>query len=251
MMTLRDSYTFMLGRIGLSLTPDWTARDLFPLLTSVLGAVLRGFMHKPFLKSSKGPILVKKRALLKNRRYISVGRQFIAEEGCEINGKSLRGVVFGDRATVGAYALIRPSNYYGGQVGEGLRVGNNSNIGAFGYVGCSGFICIGNNVMLGPRVSLYAENHVFERTDITIKEQGVSRSYVTIEDDCWIGSHSVILAGVTVGKGSVVAAGSVVTEDVPPYSIVAGVPARLIKSRLPADDKSTRVSVDNVTGITT
>jgi len=56
---------------------------------------------------------------------------------------------------------------------------------------------------------------------------------VVIEDDCWIASNSVILAGVTIGKGSVVAAGSVVTHDVPPFSIVAGVPARLIKNRLP------------------
>jgi acetyltransferase-like isoleucine patch superfamily enzyme len=59
----------------------------------------------------------------------------------------------------------------------------------------------------------------------------VKKEKVVIEDDCWIASNSILLAGVTIGKGSIVAAGSVVTQDVPPYSVVAGVPARVIKNR--------------------
>ena len=86
--------------------------------------------------------------------------------------------------------------------------------------------------MLAPRVSIYAENHVFDNPNITIKAQGVTKSAVVIEDDCWIAANVVILAGVTIGKGSVIAAGSVVNEDVPAFSVVAGVPARVIKSRL-------------------
>jgi acetyltransferase-like isoleucine patch superfamily enzyme len=112
-----------------------------------------------------------------------------------------------------------------------LKIGNNSNIGPYCYIGCSGYIEIGNNVMISPRVSIYAENHVFDRTDITMKEQGVNRQFVKIEDDCWVAANSIILAGVTIGKGSVIAAGSIVTKDIPPYSIVAGVPARVIKQR--------------------
>jgi acetyltransferase-like isoleucine patch superfamily enzyme len=64
-----------------------------------------------------------------------------------------------------------------------------------------------------------------------IRDQGVEKKEVIIEDDCWIAANSILLAGVTIGKGSVVAAGSVVTENVPPYSVVAGVPAKWIKSR--------------------
>jgi len=87
--------------------------------------------------------------------------------------------------------------------------------------------------MISPRVSIYAENHVFNEVTQTIKSQGVVRKNVVIEDDCWIAANSIILAGVTIGKGSVVAAGSVVTTDVPPYSVVGGVPACIIKKRLP------------------
>jgi len=86
-------------------------------------------------------------------------------------------------------------------------------------------------VLMGPRVTLLAENHVFDDLDLPIKEQGVVRSAIHIEDDCWLGAGSTVLAGVTVGHGSVVAAGSVVTKDVPPGSVVAGVPAKLVRSR--------------------
>jgi acetyltransferase-like isoleucine patch superfamily enzyme len=124
---------------------------------------------------------------------------------------------------------FRPSNIYGGAIGAGLKVGDHSNIGPFAYIGCSGFISIGNNVMISPRVSIYAENHVFDNPEILMKEQGVTQAPVIIEDDCWIASNSIILAGVTIGKGSVIAAGSVVTKDIPPYSVAAGVPAKVIK----------------------
>jgi acetyltransferase-like isoleucine patch superfamily enzyme len=98
-------------------------------------------------------------------------------------------------------------------------------------VGCSGFIEIGSGVMMGPRVGLFAENHIFDRTDIPMRLQGVDRKFIRIEDDVWLGTNSVILAGVTVGRGAVVSAGSVVTKDVPQYAIVGGVPAKVIRMR--------------------
>ncbi len=238
---LRDTLVKFLARASVPVQDEWDLRDLSTMLCQLIGAAVRGAFHAPWLKRSSGVMLVKKHARLSYHRHISVGKRFIAEEGCEINGKSRRGLVFGNRVTIGAYALIRPSNAYGGAVGEGLEIGDNSNIGAFGYVGCSGFIKIGNKVMLGPRVSLYAENHVFDRADLDIKDQGVERSFIVIEDDCWIGASSIILAGVTVGRGSVIAAGSVVTKNVPAYSIVAGVPAKVIRSRSTvADSESDR-----------
>jgi acetyltransferase-like isoleucine patch superfamily enzyme len=149
---------------------------------------------------------------------------------------SKRGIVFGERCTVGRFASIVPTNPLLGELGEGLKLGDHSNIGAYSYIGCSGYIEIGNNVMRGPRVNLMAENHRFERVDIPMKGQGVDKSFIRIEDDCWIGVNSSVLAGVTIGRGSIVAAGAVVTKDVAPYSIVGGVPARLIRSRKNGDD---------------
>ena len=192
---------------------------------------LRGLKTRFWIKSAKGLLLVGKNVRIFYPKNLQVGYNTIIEDGAEINCLSLQGIKLGNRVTIGKYAIIRPSNIYGGPIGEGLTMGDNSNIGPYNYIGCSGKITIGNNVMLAPRVSIYAENHVFDHPEILIRDQGVEKKEVIIEDDCWIAANSILLAGVTIGKGSVVAAGSVVTENVPPYSVVAGVPAKWIKSR--------------------
>ncbi|MFM7359149.1 MAG: acyltransferase [Sediminibacterium sp.] len=209
-----------------------TTYDRLVTLCRLLPFVLRGLWEKCFMGRSSGLVLAGKQVSIRYAGYLEAGRELIIEDYAEINARSTQKIILGNRVTIGKYAIIRPGNLYGGEPGEGLRVGDHSNIGPYCYIGCSGLISIGKNVMISPRVSIYAENHVFDSTEDTIKSQGVKRKTVVIEDDCWIAANSIILAGVTIGKGSVVAAGSVVSKDVPPYSVVAGVPARIIKSRL-------------------
>ncbi|MDJ0335418.1 acyltransferase [Salinibacterium sp. G-O1] len=112
-----------------------------------------------------------------------------------------------------------------------MRIGSRSSVGAGSFIGCSGWIEIGDDVLVGPGVRLFSENHTITDTVKSIKSQGVTRGALIIEDDCWIGSGATILSNVRVGRGSVIAAGCVVTKDVPPYSVVAGVPGRVIRSR--------------------
>jgi acetyltransferase-like isoleucine patch superfamily enzyme len=194
--------------------------------------LLRGCWHRLFFASSSGLVLVGKGVSIKYAHHLRAGKDLIVEDFVELNCLARQQIVLGERVSIGKFAIIRPTNGYGGETGEGLRVGDHSNIGPYCYIGCSGFIEIGRNVMISPRVSIYAENHVFDQTDIPMKEQGVKRQFVKIEDDCWIAANSIILAGVTIGRGSVIAAGSVVTKDIPPYSIAAGVPAQIIKQRI-------------------
>ena len=96
-------------------------------------------------------------------------------------------------------------------------------------------ICIGNKVMFGPRVTIMGGDHNAAELgeymfDVKIKRSGNDLP-VFVEDDVWIGAGAIILKGVTIGRGSIVAAGSVVTKSVPPYSIAAGNPARVLKQR--------------------
>lgn len=106
-------------------------------------------------------------------------------------------------------------------IGERTRIGlSNTLIGP---------VTVGNDIMFAQNIVVSGLNHSYEDVSRSIHDQKVSTAEIKIEDEAWIGANAVIVAGITVGKHSVVAAGSVVTKDVPPYSIVAGNPARLIK----------------------
>lgn len=210
---------------------NWDRQDVLSTLRILISYLIRGCYHRLFFKKSKGLVLIGRGATFRYSKHLTAGSDLIVEEYAELNCLSSENITLGNRVTIGRFAVIRPSNSYGGPIGKGLKIGHNSNIGAYNYVGCSGYIEIGDNVMLGPRVGLFAENHNFENADIPIKDQGVTLKFIKIESNCWIGTNSVILAGVTIGEGSVIAAGSVVTKDIPPYSIAAGVPAKVLKSR--------------------
>ncbi len=211
----------------------WTQKNKWLTYYYLFFFFIRGLFHRLCIKSVNGILLVGKNVRISYPAHLHLGKDTIIEDGAEINCLSQQGIQIGNRVSIGKYAIIRPSNLYGGAIGEGLVIGDHSNIGPYSYMGCSGKITIGNHVMMGPRVSIYAENHVFDNPAILMKDQGVEKKEVIIEDDCWLAANSIILAGVTIGKGSVVAAGSVVTDDVAPYSVVAGVPAKFIKSRKP------------------
>ena len=217
--------------MGAAALAEWDGAALASFGGTMMSRMLRGAWLRLRLGGTSGWMLADRGVHLRHARHIRAGRQFSLEEGCMIIGLSKRGIVFGDRCTVGRFAYIAPSNPLLGEPGEGLRVGDHSNIGPYSYIGCSGFIEIGRNVMMGPRVNLMSENHAFTRTDIPMKEQGVTRSFIRIEDDVWIGVNATILAGVTVGRGAIIAAGAVVTKDVAPFTVVGGVPAKLIKER--------------------
>jgi maltose O-acetyltransferase len=92
-------------------------------------------------------------------------------------------------------------------------------------------ITLGNNVLLAAGVRMITRKHGFADSERPMSEQGYTNAPIIIEDDVWVGFQAIILPGVTIGRGSIVGAGAVVTKDVDSYSIVGGVPARLIKKR--------------------
>lgn len=196
--------------------------------------LLRGLARKPFLGTSAGALFIGRGARLSGMRHLHHTGRLVIEDGAEVQALSTGGVRFGSDVSIGARSAIRPSSYYGGEVGAGLRMGDHSSIATGCFIGCSGAVDIGDDVMLGPGVQLHAENHRFDDAAAAIKGQGVERLGIVIEDDCWIGAGTIITAGVRVGRGSVVGAGSVVTRDLPPLSVAAGSPARVLRSRVGA-----------------
>lgn len=118
---------------------------------------------------------------------------------------------------------------YNIEIGEGCLI-NHNNVLQAGKV--DGRIKIGNYVHTGANVMMIAFNHAFDTREIPTIKQDYYDADIVVGNDVWIGGGSVILAGVTIGDGAIIAAGAVVNKDVPPFSIVGGVPAKVLKYRI-------------------
>lgn len=114
---------------------------------------------------------------------------------------------------------------------ERIKIGDNVTLNEWVYLNGYGNLTIADGVRIGERTSIITSDHNFDRKDIPIYQQEIIGAPVIIEKNVWIGCHVVILKGVRVGEGAIIAAGAVVTKDVAPFSIVAGVPAVKIKNR--------------------
>lgn len=116
--------------------------------------------------------------------------------------------------------------------GGNIVIGDKCSINPYTILYGHGNLTIGNNVLIAGHTLIIPANHIFTDVNRTINVQGLTMKGIIIEDDVWIGAGCRILDGVTIGKGAIVAAGAVVNKTVEPYSIVGGVPAKLIKNRL-------------------
>jgi acetyltransferase-like isoleucine patch superfamily enzyme len=136
---------------------------------------------------------------------------------------------------LGAGTYINTRSIITAANGGSIEVDANTTIGSFTSVSSFSKIKIGKDCLIASHCSIYAQNHVFADPTIAIRKQRYTLEGIIIEDDCWLGSGVRVLDGVTIGKGSVIGAGAVVTRDIPPYSIAVGVPAKVIRQRTEQD----------------
>lgn len=213
------------------LSYPFSFRELFTILCDKGFSGLRGLLLiKPFLKKSKGIIFAEKGAKIQFGHKVKVGSGLNLMKHSLINALSYSGVEIGDNFTLGKYAIIECTGVLR-NVGSSLKIGNNVGINHYCFIGVRGDIEIGDNVIFGPRVNIFSENHNFDNLDIPIKHQGVTKNKTIVGNDVWIGANVSIMSGVKIGDGCVIAAGAVVTKDLPEYSIAGGVPAKVIKNR--------------------
>jgi acetyltransferase-like isoleucine patch superfamily enzyme len=190
---------------------------------------LRGLVKLLVLQRKLGVVFMGPGVSLRNASMIRFGRGVTIERGVTIDGLSTDGVEIGDDVTIGPYCVIRASLL--SHLGKGFHLGKHSALDAFSFVGASGGVWVGDRVIMGQHISFHAESHNFELLDRPIRDQGVTNKGIVIDDDVWVGSNVTFLDGVHVGTGCVIGAGAVVTKDLPPYSVAAGVPARVIDNR--------------------
>ena len=152
--------------------------------------------------------------------YQHRGRHAIIHHSVRMDTPPYRKFWLGDYSVVESFACINNA------VGD-VIIGNHTRIGLHNTI--IGPVTIGSHVNLAQGITITALNHNFDDSEKRIDQQGISTKEVVLEDDIWVGANAVILPGVTIGEHAVVAAGAIVTKDVPPHSLVAGVPAKVIR----------------------
>jgi len=176
----------------------YTFRDLILILWRKSGALIRGAIFiKPVLKSSKGFVFAERGVKIKFGYKIRCGKNMVLKRFSQINAMSQGGVDIGDNFTLGEFSLIECTGVLS-NVGLSLKIGDNVGINHYCFIGVRGEIEIGDNVIFGPRVNIFSENHIYDNPDIPIKQQGVVKKKTLIEEDVWIGANSSIMAGVKV-----------------------------------------------------
>lgn len=155
---------------------------------------------------------------------LSIGERVFIPRTIEVLGNDSGRILLGDDVSIDTGARLHVANE------ATLRVGDRVGIGPYNFLNAFDDLTIGDDAMLSPLVNVNCANHGLERSR-PMREQYGTYGPVSIGSDCWIGAMVVVLRGVSIGRGSVIGAGSVVTKDVPEYVIAAGVPAKVIRER--------------------
>lgn len=156
-------------------------------------------------------------------QFACIGENVVFEPGALVFHPE--NIELGSHIYVGHYAILK--GYYKSK----MMIGSGTWIGQYCFFHSAGGITIGQNVGIGPSVQILTSVHAEEGRSQPIMHSKLKFAPVTIEDDCDIGVGTIILPGVTIGKGVQVGAGAVITDSVPPYAVVAGVPARTLRMR--------------------
>ncbi len=201
-------------------------------IPTVVGIGVRGILYRLILRMD-GVAAIEAGVRLRFADQITLGSGVYLDQGVYLHACP-NGISLGANTYVMHGAVLHVYNFRG-LPHAFIRVGQDSLIGEYNVLRGQGGITIGNRVYTSPLVQLLAVNHVYSNPDVPMVEQGITAEGIVLEDDVWVGAGAIVTDGVTVGRGAVIAAGAVVTKDVPPYTVVGGVPARVIQDIRTAD----------------
>ncbi len=218
---------------------EQSIQGLFGWVPSIIGIGLRGIFYKLILKAD-GVVAIECNVRLRFANMIHLGRGCYIDERVYIHACPA-GVEIGANTFVMHGAVLHVYNFRN-MPNSGIKIGRDSLIGEYTIIRGQGGVQIGDRVYTSPMTQLIAVNHVVDDPQRPFVEQGITAQGIIVEDDVWLGANAVITDGVRIGKGAVVAAGAVVTQDVPPHTIVGGIPARVIR-KIDGTWKSSRGTV--------
>ena len=199
-------------------------------LPGALGLWLRSRLYRRFLGRLGRNVVIGRNVTIRNPRKIFIGDHVVIDDGCVLDAKGPRhvGIEIGNNVVLSRNTILSCK-------GGSIAIGNNTNISVNCTVISESSVRIGDNVLFAAYCYVIAGgNHGIDRTDIAIIQQdSFSKGGVMIGDNVWLGAGVKVLDGVTIARDAIAGAGSVVNHDVPSFTIVAGVPAKIMKERKP------------------
>jgi len=201
--------------------------SVFGWIPTILGVGLRSVFYR-LIMHLRGIVAIEKGVRIRFADRIRLGRGVYLDEGVYLHACP-GGIEIGEDTLVMHHAELHVYNFRD-LPHAGIKIGQHSLIGEFNVLRGQGGIQVGDRVYTSPFVQLAAVNHVFTDPTRPFVEQGITAQGIVIEDDVWIGAGAIIADGVHVGIGAVVAAGAVVTHDVPAHTVVAGIPAKVLRT---------------------
>lgn len=198
----------------------------FGWIPTVIGIAARALAYRLIMRMH-GMAAIENGVRIRFADRVTLGRGVYLDQGVYLHACP-DGIHIGDNSFVMHGSVLHVYNFRN-LPHAFIRIGANSLIGELNVLRGQGGITIGDRVYTAPMVQMLAVNHVFDDPTRPMVEQGITAEGIVIEDDVWIGAGAIITDGVRICKGAVVAAGAVVTEDVAPYTVVGGTPARLLR----------------------
>ncbi len=205
---------------------EQTLMALLGWVPTVVGIGLRAILYRLIMKMD-GQAAIERNVRLRFASHIRLGHGSYLDEGVYIHACPA-GVEIGENTLVMHGAVLHVYNFRD-LPHAGIRIGKDCLIGEYSVIRGQGGVTIGDRVYTSPMTQLIAVNHVVDDPNRPFIDQGITAQGIVVEDDVWLGANAVITDGVRIGCGAVVAAGAVVTKDVPPHTIVGGVPARILR----------------------
>lgn len=191
-----------------------------------LGLVLRSKLYRRLLgKVGKG-VIFGTNVVLRHPHKITLGQNVVIDDNCVLDAKGAdnAGIVIGNRVFIGRNSIIYCKD------GD-IFIGDNSTLAFNCEIFSANVVRLGENVLMAAYTYLNGGTHASDRTDIPVLRQERSGKGIIVEDNVWLGGNVKVVDGITIGRDAIVAVGSVVDKDIPPFSIAAGVPARVTRMR--------------------
>lgn len=198
--------------------------------TIALGVVIRNLLYRTIFKRMGTSIFIQDGAEFVSAASIEIGDRVYIFRGVRLDGRGQN-----SRICIRDQVVLERGVDIASGENCSIEIGKRTFIGPYTCISGPGHVKIGNDCLIAAHSGIVANNHNFADPVQKIQDQGVTRKGIVIEDDCWLGYGVKVLDGVSIGQGSVIGAGAVVTKDIPPYSVAVGVPARVVGSRKSSD----------------